>query len=184
MKEYEFTLKFSLNDTLGKADRYIEALGKEGCDDAIIGVAQSGRIALQFNRASYSALQAVISAIKNVEKAIPNAKLIEATPDLVGISDIAQVLSLSRQYTRKLVLSNKDTFPTPVHDGKTSLWHLSTVLAWLKKENRYSINAALADVAEANMQLNFFKESSSFRSPIQAQLATISKQNLTSLSSG
>lgn len=184
MKEYEFTLKFSLNNPSDKPDSYIEALGKEGCDDAIVGIAQKGRLALQFNREAYSALQAVLSAIKNIEKAIPNAKLIEATPDLVGVSDIAQVLSLSRQYTRKLILSNEGSFPVPVHDGKTSLWHLSTVLAWLKKESRYSINVALADIAEANMQLNFYKESSNFSPSIETQLTVISKENLTSLSSG
>ena len=180
MKEYEFTLKFSLNDASEKADTYIEALEREGCDDAIIGIGQNGRIALQFNREGNSALQAVISAIKDVEKAIPNAKLIEATPDLVGVTDIAQTLSLSRQYMRKLMLNNKDSFPTPIHEGKASLWHLSTVLGWLKKENRYSISGTLLDVAEANMQLNFYKEASNFSASIQDQLARISKENLTS----
>ena len=184
MKEYEFTLKFSLNGESMEADTYLEALEREGCDDAIIGIAQNGRIALQFNREAHSALQAVISAIKNVEKAIPTAKLIEATPDLVGVTDIAQTLSLSRQYMRKLMLSNKDSFPAPIHEGKASLWHLSTVLAWLKKEDRYSINGALLDVAEANMQLNFYKESSNFTSSIQTQLAEISKENLTSCVNG
>jgi len=183
MKEYEFTLKFSLNSESIEADAYVAALEREGCDDAIIGIGQNGRIALQFNREANTALQAVISAIKNVEKAIPTAKLIEATPDLVGVTDIAQTLSFSRQYMRKLMLSNKDSFPAPIHEGKASLWHLSTVLAWLGKENRYSINTTLLDVAEANMQLNFYKESSSFSSSIQSQLMEISKENLTSCSS-
>jgi len=50
MKEYEFTLKFSLNDASEEAEAYIEALEKEGCDDAIIGIGANGRIALQFNK--------------------------------------------------------------------------------------------------------------------------------------
>lgn len=183
MKEYEFTLKFSLGDASVNTDTdtYIDALYKQNCDDAIIGIAKSGRIALQFNREANTALQAVISAIKDVERAIPNAKLIEASPDLVGITDIAQSLSLSRQYIRKLMLSNKGSFPTPIHAGKASLWHLSSVFAWLKKENRYSINATLSDIAEANMQLNFYKESANLTSLFQTQLAKISKENLTSL---
>ena len=180
MKEYDFTLKFSLNDGSEEAEAYIEALEKEGCDDAIIGIGAKGRIALQFNREANTALEAVLSAIKNVEKAIPNAKLIEATPDLVGITDIAKTLRFSRQNMRKLMLNNIDTFPRPVHEGKSSLWHLAPVLAWLKKENRYSINGALLDISEATMQLNFYKESSNFSSPIQEQLARISKENLTS----
>jgi predicted DNA-binding transcriptional regulator AlpA len=100
----------------------------------------------------------------------------------VGVTDIAQTLSLSRQYMRKLMLNNKGSFPAPIHEGKASLWHLSTVLAWLKKENRYSISGTLLDIAEANMQLNFYKEASSFSLPIQDQLARISKENLTSCS--
>ena len=181
MKEYEFTLKFSLNDVSVNIDSYIDILYKENCDDAIIGIAKNGRIALQFNREDNTALQAVISAIKDVERAIPNAKLIEATPDLVGVTDIAQTLSLSRQYIRKLMLSNKGSFPTPIHEGKASLWHLSTVLAWLKNENRYSISGTLLDIAEANMQLNFYKESVNFSSSFKTQLAKISKENLASL---
>jgi len=47
MKEYKFTLKFSLQDN---PDAYIEKLGIEGCDDALIGIGQSGRIALNFTR--------------------------------------------------------------------------------------------------------------------------------------
>jgi hypothetical protein len=38
-----------------------------------------------------------------VKKAIPMSRLIEATPDLVGISDLAALLGHSRQNMRKIV---------------------------------------------------------------------------------
>lgn len=164
MKEFEFTLKFSLTDDSIDADTYTGHLAEQGCDDALIGIGQNGRIALQFNRQAENALDAVFSAIENVKAAIPNAKLIEAMPDLVGLTDIADVLGYTRQNIRKLMLKNKNSFPTPIHEGKMSLWHLSSVLNWCKQAGRYSIDESLLDVAKANMQLNIAKEVASLES--------------------
>lgn len=173
MKEFEFTLKFSLPNTITDTDDYIKFLEEEGCDDALIGLGKSERLALQFNREGDNALEVVVSAIKAVERAIPGVNLIEATPDLVGISDIANYLSFSRQYIRKLILENKTSFPVPIHEGKVSLWHLSHVLTWLKQENRYSMDAALIDIAQANMQLNFVKEASNINSTMQSKIFSV-----------
>jgi hypothetical protein len=87
MKEYEFTLKFRLIDTSSNPDAYIEKLGIEGCDDALIGIGQSGRIALNFTLESSSAYDAIFSALEDVKRAIPNARLVEATPDFVGLTE-------------------------------------------------------------------------------------------------
>jgi predicted DNA-binding transcriptional regulator AlpA len=170
MNEFEFTLKFGLTGTPLEPDAYIERLGEEGCDDALIGVGQSGRIALQFTRAAENAFNAILSAIKDVKRAIPDAQLIEATPDLVGLSDIAQIMGYSRQYIRKLMLNNRASFPAPIHEGKAALWHLSSVLAWLQQENRYSIDELLLDVAKANMQLNIAKETANLDPSLQAEV--------------
>ena len=170
MTEFEFTLKFGLTSTPLEPDAYIERLGEEGCDDALIGVGQSGRIALQFTRVAENAFNAILSAIKDVKRAIPDAQLIEATPDLVGLSDIAQIMGYSRQYIRKLMLNNLASFPAPIHEGKAALWHLSSVLTWLQQENRYSIDELLLDVAKANMQLNIAKETANLDPSLQAEV--------------
>ena len=170
MIEFEFTLKFGLTSAPLEPDAYIERLGEEGCDDALIGVGQSGRIALQFTRVAENAFDALLSAIKDVKRAIPDAKLIEATPDLVGLSDIAEILGFSRQNIRKLMLNNRASFPAPIHEGKAALWHLSSVLTWLQQENRYSIEESLLDVAKANMQLNIAKETVNLDPSLQAEV--------------
>ena len=170
MNEYEFTLKFSLTSGLLEPDAYIERLGAEGCDDALLGVGKSGRIALQFTRAAENALNAVLSAYKDVRKAIPDAKLIEAAPDLVGLSDIAEILGHSRQYIRKLMLNNQASFPAPIHEGKSALWHLSSVLTWLQQENRYSVDEMLLLVAKATMQLNIAKETACLDPSLRAEV--------------
>ncbi len=79
MKEFEFTLKFYFSDSSKDAEEYVEKLAEAGCDDAIIGIGQKGRIALQFSREAENAFEAVMSAIKDVKSVISDAKLIEAT---------------------------------------------------------------------------------------------------------
>ena len=170
MIEFEFTLKFGFSSDSLKPDAYIKHLEEEGCDDALLGVGKSGRIALQFTRTADSAETAVLSAIKDVKRAIPNAKLIEATPDLVGLSDIAEVLGCSRQNIRKLMLNNQTSFPAPIHEGKAALWHLSSILAWLEQGNRYSIDKSLLHVSKANMQINIAKEMTNLDPSLQAEV--------------
>ena len=177
MKEFEFTLKFDISNLPIEPSTFIESLEKEGCDDALVGIGKKNRIALQFNREAESALNAIISAIKDVERAIPDAKLIEATPDIVGLSDIAEVLNFSRQNMRKLMLNNISSFPVPVHDGKVSLWHLSNVLTWFKKEKNYAIDVQLIDIAKANMQLNFIKEVFNLEPVFQSKIVLASKKS-------
>lgn len=160
MKEYEFTLKFGFPDASINPESFVDRLGEGGCDDALIGVGQQGRIALNFNRKSESALTAICSAIADVKNVIPEAILIEATPDFVGLSDIADVLGFTRQNVRKLMVNNRASFPLPIHEGKSAIWHLSNVLSWCREGDRYQVNESLQDVAEANMQLNIAKEAS------------------------
>ena len=75
--EYEFTLKLKLTTVDSNADEVVERLGTAGCRDAVVGIGQPGRIALNFTRDRDSAEKAVISALKDVKRAIPEAQLVE-----------------------------------------------------------------------------------------------------------
>jgi hypothetical protein len=158
MREFEFTLKFSLPDSGVDAGEYVEKLGSEGCDDALIGIGKNGRVALNFTREAISAFDAIASAVVDVKRAIPEAKLLEATPDLVGLTDLADIVGCSRQYMRKLMVVSGASFPAPVYEGKPALWRLSNLLVWLKESKRYQIEDTLMDVARANMQFNMARE--------------------------
>ena len=174
MNTYEFELKFSLPKSSPDPDYFVERLAETGCTDALVGIGQTGRIAFHFARDANSAFEAVLSAVNNIKKAIPEATLIEAAPDLVGLSDIADILGYSRQNIRKLMINNMVSFPVPIHEGKTALWHLSSILSWVKESNRYQIDELLLDVAKANMQLNIAKESVHVDASIQKHfLATV-----------
>ena len=172
MKEFEFTLKFSLPDSTQDPQEYIEALGEADCDDAIIGIGQKGRIALQFTREASDAFSAVTSAINDVKSVIPDAKLVESVPDLVGLTDIAKLMGVTRQYLRKLE-TTKINFPQPVHSGKVSIWHLSNFLEWYEVAQQKQVNIAIKEVASANMQINIAKEWAQLDKNAQSKISSL-----------
>ena len=173
MKDYDFILKFELPGHDTDPEQFVDALYESGCDDASVGIGQQGRIALNFIRQSESALDAILSAISDVKKAIPGVKLIEATPDLVGLTDIADILGFSRQNMRKIAVKNKSAFPAPVHDGTVSLWHLFNVLKWFKASKAYNIEDSLIEVSRTNMQVNFASQMRDIDPKLQNSLQSI-----------
>ncbi|MCS4285017.1 putative DNA-binding transcriptional regulator AlpA [Pseudomonas sp. BIGb0278] len=153
MTEYIFTLRYQLTHDQDM-DGLLERLGASGCDDAIVGVGQPGRLALEFAREAGSAQDAVHSALADVQRAVPQAHLVEVTPDLVGLTDVAEVVGVSRQNMRKLMLVHYLSFPAPVHEGNPSIWHLAEVLSWMQARQTYSFAQEIVDVAKVAMRLN------------------------------
>lgn len=156
--EFTFKLNYQLSSEDANQDELVERLGEAGCDDALVGIGQPGRIALEFTREADNAFAALTSALADVKKAIPTAKLIEAGPDLVGLTDIADVVGVTRQNMRKLAVTNFSTFPTPVHEGSSALWHLEDVLRWMLPRGGYKVEQSTVDVATTTKQLNLAKQ--------------------------
>ena len=154
MSEFDFVLKFNLVDPSANPEDHIVALGEVGCTDALVGVGQMGIIALDFSREAASAREAVTSAIRDVKSAIPGAELVEVTPDIGGLTDVADILGFSRQYMRKIAYGCVPSFPAPVHEGKPSMWHLAPVLRWFENVRNKDVDDALIDLAQLNMHLN------------------------------
>lgn len=154
MTTYDFSLYFTLPSRGTDTDDIIERLYESGCDDALVGIGQPGSIALDFTREARSAHEAVMSAIADVAAAIPGVVLVEATPDLVGVSDIAELVGCSRQNIRQLIVSCSGPAPEPAHVGKQSLWHLAPVLDWLVRDKRYRVGEDLVDLASTTMRVN------------------------------
>ena len=165
--DYTFTLKYLLSENDCNYDDLLERLGAAGCDDALVGVGQPGRIALEFTRDAKSAQAAFLSALKDVKQAIPTSKLIETAPDFVGLTDVAEFVGLSRQNMRKLMLKHANNFPMPVHEGSASVWHLADVLNWLKARGNYKLEQKILDVALVAKQINIAKEALQLAPKIQ-----------------
>ncbi|HGL4257327.1 helix-turn-helix transcriptional regulator [Burkholderia dolosa] len=156
--EYTFTLKYQLTEDDSDPDGLVERLGEAGCGDALVGIGQPGRLALEFTREADSADAAVRSALADVRSAVPSARLIEVTPDLVGLTDVAEIVGVSRQNMRKLMLAHPGSFPAPVHEGSASIWHLADVLAWLQAKGNYALAKDVLDIARVALQVNVAKE--------------------------
>lgn len=157
MKEYSFTLKYRLPAEDAGHDAIVERLGEAGCTDALVGTGVAGRLALQFDREAGTAHDALLSALQDVKAAVPAAEFVEAGPDLVSASDIADLVGKSRQNIRKFMILNGD-FPRPVHEGPSvTLWHLSDVLEWLEARKEYKLDVGLHDVARAAREVNVTK---------------------------
>jgi hypothetical protein len=167
--EFEFTLKFMLRSDSRGTDELVECLGAAGCDDALVGIGQAGRIALDFTRESASAERAIFSALEQVKHAIPEAKLLEVTPDFVGLTDVAELIGVTRQNMRKLTVTHKETFPAAIHEGSAALWHLAPVLDWLNARGHYAIKESLLEVAYIAMQINLAKEAGQIEQRVHAE---------------
>ena len=171
MPVYDFTLKFKLPD-LESPEIYIDKLYESGCDDALVGIGKKGYIALNFTRDSVSAYRAISSAIGNIKEAIPEATLVNVSPDLVGITDIANLLQCSRQNIRKLILKDNPRCPSPVYEGAQSIWHLAEILTWLIEDRAYSIEETLIETAKTTMTLNLAQRCQTITSKIPKDFNT------------
>ena len=76
--EYTFTLKYRLPNGMA-VDDVVERLGATGCDDALVGIGQPGRLSLVFTRKATSPEAAFVSALSDLKRAVPSATLIEST---------------------------------------------------------------------------------------------------------
>lgn len=155
---YEFALRFRIPDTSLDQEGLLDALAAHGCDDALPGLGRKGRLALHFNREAATARDALESAVGDVLQALPFAELIEAGPDFVGLSDVAEIIGVSRQNMRKLWLAHPDDFPEPLHEGNPSIWHLAHLLRWLSRRNPGCVSRGVLEVAELAMLLNLKRQ--------------------------
>jgi len=156
--EYTFTLIWRLPQAECDLDALVERLGECGCDDAMVGLGLPGHLGLDFTREATSAQTALVSALADVKRALPAARLVEAVPDLVGLSDAADLVGVSRQNLRSLMLKHSDDFPLPVHAGSTGVWHLDDLLLWLHERLDYTLAEATLDIARAARQVNLARE--------------------------
>lgn len=169
--EYEFTLKYQLAENDCNFDELVERLGAGGCDDALIGIGQPGRIGLKFTREATSAKDALKSAIIDVRNVVPTAKLVEAGPDFVGLTDAAEMVGMTRQNLRKLMVSNA-SFPLPVHDGSSGVWHLADLLNWLQAKD-YLVERCVVEVSKTTRQINATKEALRLSAEVQREMAEL-----------
>lgn len=117
-----------------QSEPFIDALFEAGCDDAAVGRV-NGVQYLDFDREAESLGEAIISAVRDVEK-VDGVRVVRvADAGLVSMTDIATRLGRTRESVRLLITGARGPgdFPAPVTDprGRYRLWRWSDVTRWL-----------------------------------------------------
>jgi hypothetical protein len=134
-------------------DEHIDALGDalaaaDGMD-ATVQADQRGGVVI-FARAADDAVQAIISAIIDVEKA--GMTVTGVTEDLVTVDDIAERASVTSASVRYWVNGDRGPgdFPRPqVKRSKTSLYSWAEVSGWLQDAKLGQVDHVAAETAKA-----------------------------------
>src|SRR5260370_5872604 len=129
---YEFTLLVAGPDL--QTDEALNALAEIGCDDATVG-SSGGVQHMDFDREASSYLAAVISAINDVEAAVPGARVVRVLPDeYVSLAEIAGRTRRTRESVRLLSIGERGPggFPPPAarEAERNKLWRWTEVAAW------------------------------------------------------
>ena len=85
----------------------------------------------------------------------------------------AELVGVTRQNMRKLMMSHARTFPAPIHEGSVSLWHLAPVLEWLGAQAGYEIERALIEISRMAMRINVAKESRRLKPPVEERISAL-----------
>ena len=137
-REFDFTFLLSIpNDRM--TDDLADAIIGSGCDDATLGV-HRGNVYLTFTRQSDAQLNAMVSAINDVEL-VPGVKVVRVDEcDLVTQAEIARRSKISRQRVNQWISGKDSGFPSPasaLDDSEGgSLWYWCDVVEWLVDTNR------------------------------------------------
>jgi hypothetical protein len=148
-------------------DRLEDALFEAGCGDALLAF-RNGVGYLEFDREAETFPSAVLSAVRDVERADPRIKVSHVEPDdLVSAAEIARRFGRSREYVRLLSQGERGEgdFPGPLSGvaGTTFLWSWADVVAWSRAHNKLADEAALrvaVFIRDLNDALRFRKDPS------------------------
>src|ERR1041385_6775088 len=148
MSEYSFTL---LIDGSRNEER-LRALYEAGCDDMTFeGDESGGRSSADVHREAANLMEAVRSAVTDIERVPGLAVVAVADQELVGLADIAWRLDRSPESVRLLASGRRRSgFPSPaVRRLRGQLWRWSEVAAWANRHLGMAFDPAEADLVAA-----------------------------------
>ncbi|MDQ3209955.1 MAG: hypothetical protein M3Q20_02075, partial [Actinomycetota bacterium] len=156
-------------------DRVLDALFEAGCDDATFGSVDGAGFA-DFRRTAPTFLQAVRSAILDIESG-SDLRVMRIEPeDLVTMAEIARRLGRSREGVRLLITGERGpgSFPPAVSRvrSRSPLWRWVDVAAWANPAlSHRDPDAALT--ASINAALEIRRHRSSLATREQRFVATL-----------
>lgn len=167
-REYDFALIVG-----GVADLTTDvedALFEAGCDDATLTI-RYGLLFMEFSRSARSIKDAILTAIRDVEKAEVGAQVLRIDDcNLVTMADIARRIGRSRQMVHQYMTGERGRggFPPPVCfvSEHKALWAWCAVSYWLAQNNilrpedswSAEVVAAINNALEMAQQRNRYPE--------------------------
>ncbi|MFT4926965.1 MAG: hypothetical protein ACI8WB_003065 [Phenylobacterium sp.] len=117
-----------------------DKLFEAGCDDGLICF-YGHTVYIDFDREANDFKSAIMSAIKAIEQADLNAKVVSVDAgDYVGLSDVSKLTDISKQSIALLKDGKRGpgAFPNPVLrlDGRQPLWRWGEVADWLAANHK------------------------------------------------
>lgn len=143
---------------VSEPDSHLEdAIFDAGCDDAILAF-RNGVAYLEFDRQAPSLDAAILSAIRDVERADRRLTVVAVEPgDSVNASEIARRAQVSREYVRLLVQGKRGggDFPAPQSGitGKTFVWSWVEVGRWMLERDLLD-DGSVVETAETICDIN------------------------------
>ncbi len=131
MPIFDFTL---VVDCLDASDpEQIDRLFSGGCGDAV-PVFRDGVTTIGFAREAAVASDALWSAVDDIERSVPGARVVHLDDDLVNLTEIAARSNVKRQAARLWAEGKRrNGFPKPeTWVGDMRLWRWSDVYEWLR----------------------------------------------------
>ncbi len=177
MPEYHFEL--TVRGAL--TDDHLDALVEAGCDDATLSTKGDLTFAA-FDREASTMLDAIISAIHDVET-VDGLEVLHVDPDeLVWASEIAERVGRTRQSVDQLIKGHRGPgdFPSPAnHATRNPLWRWSEVDAWFATyegrqpdAERSAVLGAINGALQARHSLRGSHESIPLRRALKQLLAS------------
>lgn len=153
MKLYDFTLV--VNEISEQNEEAVNLLFKNGCNDSFITYGKDGCY-IEFTRKSSSALSAITSAIKNVNKAGFRVNRIEPG-DYVTEPEIRRRLNMTREYIRLIINGKRGpgSFPSPISGVKNNLiYRWGEICEWAIASNMFK-NKIHSESLEVSTAIGF-----------------------------
>lgn len=143
MKTFSFSLHVAGADLFDPDN--LDALYRSGQGDASFGE-QGGIAYAEYDREASTLTNAVLSAMREVEAAVPGLEVRRVEPEeLVSAADIAARVGRTRESISLLISGERGpgNFPGPITrlGGKRPLWRWSDVSAWFRTERGMTVGS-------------------------------------------
>lgn len=153
--EVRFWFSLSIARLAERWDSLVEDLAAHGCADAQPSAGGGHRLRLDFRREGVLPGPAMRAALHALREAIPDAVVLEAGPDLLGLDEIAALVVLPAACLHELRQDYFAGFPAPaLQVADEPRWHAAHVLEWVMAVGAIAVDATVLETSRSALEFN------------------------------